>query len=391
MGSPRRPGPATTWRRPGGVLVDVVTGRARTVYRITDDGRALPRAVDLIEAGRRRGARGGRRAGEAGVRARSGGLSAGARTAIDAVAAFVVPLLTPCPGPTRPSNTDWRTLVNTVQLYTYAAPAHDHALFIASRPLPGRHLGNAAGMVHDVAPEFQDGARLLDAQPITLITPAAFERLAEGLVQENGYTRAQYEDADCWDPEDIARQRGHAVITIVPTVDAGPLIPVEEQPDAPEFPGEYASVGADEFHLGSMQIVPPGAYIGEDPEPSEDYSLIFGDPYDKAVCVHGTPEQLRWFAARVNDLVATLPGGDTAGADDTGSTARLPEPSTGPVWTRDRHGSVDSWRRLPDAEVDPTRPDERWEQDGGCDVRSDWPGLLHTGVITSGQAAARAA
>lgn len=243
-------------------------------------------------------------------------------------------------------------------LYATAAPAHTGRLYYATRPLPGREIGNAGGFVYDVQPEFEDLARRDDGQPITLITPARVEQLAEQLVTADGYSRARYEDLGAWNPDQILRDHNHAVIGITPTADAGPLITLldrlrqagrdawaagevrapalstivheaikdlrvgegaaelmtayqngwEEAADEapPEFTGDYTGVAADEFHLGSMQLVAPGAYIGEDPEPSTTHSLLFGDSGDMAVCLHGTPEQLRAFAARVAELVATL-------------------------------------------------------------------------------------
>lgn len=117
------------------------------------------------------------------------------------------------------------TSVSTVHLYAFAAPAHQYALYIAPRPLPGRLLGTAAGMVHDVGPEYVEPATRLDAQRITLITPAGLERLAEQLLANgSGYTRADYEEAGVWDAEQIARDRGHALLTITPSPNAGPLV-----------------------------------------------------------------------------------------------------------------------------------------------------------------------
>ena len=117
-----------------------------------------------------------------------------------------------------------------VHLYAFAAPRHDGALFIAPRPLPGRLIGHAAGMVHEVKKDYLEETRRLDGQPITLITLAGLEQLAEKLLAEDGghYTRADYEKAGVWDPEQIARDHGHAVITIEPTGDAGDLVDASE-------------------------------------------------------------------------------------------------------------------------------------------------------------------
>ena len=119
-----------------------------------------------------------------------------------------------------------------VTLYAHAAPAHEHALFAAPRPLPGRQVGRVAGMVFDVDPAYEEEARRLDGQPITLITEAGLERLAEKLLAEDGgrYTRADYEEAGVWNPEEIARLHGHAVITINP-IDGIPLIDATEADD----------------------------------------------------------------------------------------------------------------------------------------------------------------
>jgi hypothetical protein len=119
-----------------------------------------------------------------------------------------------------------------VTLYAHAAPAHEHALFAAPRPLPGRQVGRVAGMVFDVDPAYEEEARRLDGQPITLITEAGLERLAVRLLAEDGgrYTRADYEGAGVWNPEEIARLRGHAVITIE-SIDGIPLIDATEADD----------------------------------------------------------------------------------------------------------------------------------------------------------------
>ena len=232
--------------------------------------------------------------------------------------------------------------MTTVTLYAHAAPAHEHTLFTAPRPLPGRLVGHVAGMVFDVAPQYQQEAGRLDGHPITLITPAGLERLAERLlVEDSGYTRADYEAAGVWDPEGIARERGHAIISITPYGDAGPLIdatdagethqaaitdiPAATGADAsmrvsteggqaaaaekpPTFAGDYTGIDldVDDYGIGSLQLVAPGAYIGEDPEPTTTPSLIFGDPGDMGVCVHGTPDRLLAWVARVEALAAEL-------------------------------------------------------------------------------------
>jgi hypothetical protein len=74
----------------------------------------------------------------------------------------------------------------------------------------------------------------------------------------------------------------------------------------PEFTGDYTGVAADDFGVGSLQLVLPGAYIGEDPELSTTPSLIFGDPGEMAVCIHGTPDQRRAWVARAAELLAHL-------------------------------------------------------------------------------------
>lgn len=102
-------------------------------------------------------------------------------------------------------------------LYTLAAPPHEHALYTAPRPLPGRLIGRAAGMVHDIAPEYVELARRDDAQPITVITADGFESLVEAaLAADGGYTRADYVDADAWDVEDIGRRFGLALLVVDP-------------------------------------------------------------------------------------------------------------------------------------------------------------------------------
>jgi hypothetical protein len=114
--------------------------------------------------------------------------------------------------------------MHTVTLYATAAPAHTGTLYVAPRPLPGRLIGHTPFMVHDVQAEFEELARRDDGQPITLITPAGIERLAEQITEDAGYTRQQLEDVGCWDPEQILRDHDRAVIAITPASDAGPLI-----------------------------------------------------------------------------------------------------------------------------------------------------------------------
>ena len=49
------------------------------------------------------------------------------------------------------------------------------------------------------------------------------------------------------------------------------------------------------------------AYIGEDPEPSTtDHTLIFGDPSDRGMAVHGTLDELRAFTTRLAQLTGQL-------------------------------------------------------------------------------------
>lgn len=74
----------------------------------------------------------------------------------------------------------------------------------------------------------------------------------------------------------------------------------------PKFRGDYTGVAADDYGIASLQVVAPGAFIGEDPELSTTPSLIFGHPYDMAVCVHGTPDELRAWVAQAVALVAAL-------------------------------------------------------------------------------------
>ncbi len=142
--------------------------------------------------------------------------------------------------------------MRTTHLYAFAAPRHDHQLYIAPRPLPGRLIGTAAGMVHDVAPDYVQEAKRLDAHPITLITPAGLERLAEQLLTADGrYSRADYEEAGVWDADMITRDRGHAVITITPTPDAGDLIDATDDPAPVCLAAHYTATGDTCAHSGA--------------------------------------------------------------------------------------------------------------------------------------------
>ena len=73
----------------------------------------------------------------------------------------------------------------------------------------------------------------------------------------------------------------------------------------PLYDGRYAAVAAD-LAIASVQLVAAGAFVGEDPEPDDRPALIFGNPTDEGVAVHGPPEQLREFVARAVELVADL-------------------------------------------------------------------------------------
>ena len=105
----------------------------------------------------------------------------------------------------------------TATLYTLDPPAHDHALYIAPRPLPGRLVGRSAGMVFDVAPEFVALALRDDATQVHPITAAGFETLVEtALAARGSYTRADYEAADAWDVRDMGRRFGLLLIVVDP-------------------------------------------------------------------------------------------------------------------------------------------------------------------------------
>lgn len=105
------------------------------------------------------------------------------------------------------------------KLYTTTAPAHEHSLFVAPRPLPGRLVGRCRGMVFDVAPEFEARARELDGQLITIITDDGYANLVEGaLIADEGrrYSRSDYENAGVWDPIEIGISLGMALVTVDP-------------------------------------------------------------------------------------------------------------------------------------------------------------------------------
>lgn len=177
-----------------------------------------------------------------------------------------------------------------VQLYAHAAPAHEHAVFIASRPLPGDLIGRAGGMVYDVKPEFAHLARRDDGQLIQLITPAGLEQLAVRLLAEDGgrYTRAAYEEAGVWDPEEIARQHGHALITIEPAAGVA-MVDATEADDlaaglAPSRQARYVTVTV---------VVRTAA---TDPSELVDQAL------------HGTPDVM-WCGTEEGVTAAALAGG----------------------------------------------------------------------------------
>jgi hypothetical protein len=103
-----------------------------------------------------------------------------------------------------------------VTLYTTDPPEHDHRLFVAPRPLPGRLVGRHQGMVFDVPPEAQASAERLNGQPITVVTADEYAALVEAAVVAGGYTRADYEEIDLWDPAALGADRGLVLITIAP-------------------------------------------------------------------------------------------------------------------------------------------------------------------------------
>jgi hypothetical protein len=71
--------------------------------------------------------------------------------------------------------------------------------------------------VFDVAPENVDAARRDDGQPITVVTAAEYEELVEAAVEEDGYSRTDYEEAGVeWDSSDIGSEFGLPLITITP-------------------------------------------------------------------------------------------------------------------------------------------------------------------------------
>jgi hypothetical protein len=109
--------------------------------------------------------------------------------------------------------------MSDLTLYTTTAPVHEYRLFVAPRPLPGRPVGRVVGEVYDVAPEFEQRTRELDGQSITVVTVTEFENLVEVTMEADEgrrYTRRDYEEAGVWDPEEIGRSLGIALVTIRP-------------------------------------------------------------------------------------------------------------------------------------------------------------------------------
>jgi hypothetical protein len=105
-----------------------------------------------------------------------------------------------------------------VTLYATSAPAHDHKLYVAPRPLPGRQVGHCHGMVFDVPAEFEDAARRDDGKLITVVTEAQYEQIVTDAVEADGYSRQEYEDAGMeWDARDIGMELGLPLITIIPS------------------------------------------------------------------------------------------------------------------------------------------------------------------------------
>jgi hypothetical protein len=102
-----------------------------------------------------------------------------------------------------------------ITLYTTNAPEHQHSLYVAPRPLPGRQVGRCHGMVFDVAPEFEDRARELDGKLVTVVTEEEYERIVVAAVEADGYSRAEYEEAGMeWDARDIGMELGLPLITV---------------------------------------------------------------------------------------------------------------------------------------------------------------------------------
>lgn len=83
----------------------------------------------------------------------------------------------------------------------------------------------------------------------------------------------------------------------------GPAVPAPTD-EGPAYPGEYIGVPATDART-SAQVVAPGALIGE-ADRSATASLIFGDWTAKGVDVHGTPDELRAWVARLVVLVDGL-------------------------------------------------------------------------------------
>ncbi|MFC0430004.1 hypothetical protein [Kutzneria buriramensis] len=52
-----------------------------------------------------------------------------------------------------------------------------------------------------------------------------------------------------------------------------------------------------------LEIVPPGADLGEDDLAPGIYGLVIGDPWASAFVVEGTPPDLRRFVQRIGDAV----------------------------------------------------------------------------------------
>lgn len=96
-------------------------------------------------------------------------------------------------------------------------PEHSHHLYVTTRPLPGEFLGNLihGGMVHDVKPDYVELAKRDDGQLITVVTRAEFDDLVDIaiFVRSDGvYSRADYEEVGMWNPEELGRNRGLALV-----------------------------------------------------------------------------------------------------------------------------------------------------------------------------------
>jgi hypothetical protein len=83
----------------------------------------------------------------------------------------------------------------------------------------------------------------------------------------------------------------------------GPAAPTATD-EGPSYSGDYTGVSATDART-SAQVVAPGAFIGES-ELSTTASVVFGDWTDMGVDVHGTPDELRAWVARLAVLVASL-------------------------------------------------------------------------------------